>query len=76
MPLVEVSGVAVRGCPGGGWPPRSLSTRREKLRLQLADVGVGLTRTEDGVRAAFALAAAYRGEQAVVLAFGAVARVR
>ncbi|HEY6015653.1 MAG TPA: HNH endonuclease [Gaiellaceae bacterium] len=76
MPLVEVSGVGVRGCPLGGWPPRPLSARREKLRLQLADVGAGLSRTEDGARAAFALAAAYRGEQSVVLSFGAVARVR
>lgn len=76
MPRVELSDLALRGCPGGGWPPRPLATRREKLRLQLADVSLSLTRTDDGTRAALALAAAYRGEQAVVLAFGGVTRVR
>lgn len=64
------------GCPGGGWPPRPLASRRDKLRLQLAEVGCSLTRTDDGVRAAFALAAAYRGEQAVALGFGGIGGVR
>lgn len=47
-----------------------------KLRLELAALGVSLTRRNGGIRAALALSAAYGGERTIALGFGDVQHVK
>jgi HNH endonuclease len=47
-----------------------------KLRLEIADLGLSLARSDAGAQAALALGAAYRGERTIAIGFGGVRVVR
>src|SRR6478672_7293756 len=55
---------------------RSVRVQRERVRLDLLDLEVAMTRSGGGARAALALAAAYRGERVVAIGFGGIRVVR
>jgi hypothetical protein len=50
--------------------------QRERIRVDLLDLGVAMTRKGAGAQAALALAAAYRGERVVAIGFGGIRVVR
>ena len=78
VPPVRPGGAAasVEACPSGGWPPRPRRPRRgSKLRIQPAASVGSLSRPEDGVRAALALSAAYRGERTIAISLGGIRAV-
>jgi hypothetical protein len=56
--------------------PPIATARDERLRLELGELDVRLTRANGGTRAACELAAAYGGERTIVLGFAGVRSVR
>jgi hypothetical protein len=56
--------------------PPAATARDERLRLELGELGLRLTRANGGTRAACELAAAYGGERTIVLGFAGVRAVR